>query len=108
LDATNSFGAYVASVAMVSVPLDLIFAGTAAAILLSVVIVDVPLVEVVLVVAEVVVLADFFLLPPQPAARTTIKASTAKPARDRSFGRCIFSPFVCGNLGTASQLTKSA
>ena len=73
---------------------DLNFAGTCAAIVLSVAGVEI-VVEVVL--ALVVVVAAFLLLPPQPAARTATRARTASPAADGVFKRCMLGPFVCGS-----------
>src|SRR5438094_225715 len=89
----------VASVATVSV-FDLNFAGTSAAILLSVAGVEI-VVEVVVVVALVVVVAAFLLLPPQPAARTTTRARTASPAADGVFIRFMLGPFLCGSWAPA-------
>src|SRR5436189_1737185 len=78
---TDSFGGYVGSVATVSVPLDLILAGTSAAILLS---------TPVLVVVAVVVLEAFFPPPPQPVATTAMSAPSIRtPASVFVWGRIV-------------------
>jgi hypothetical protein len=61
----NSFGAYVASEATVSVPLDLIAAGTRAATSVF------ALLDV-----ELVVVVELLLLLPQPAIAATVSAGT--------------------------------
>src|SRR5256714_14478756 len=87
----NSFGAYVASVAT-TIVFDLNFAGTSAAILLSVAGVVI-VVALVVVAAVVVVLEAFLPLPPQPAARATTRARNPSPATDGIFWRCMLGSF---------------
>ena len=77
LEPMNSFGAYVASAATVSVPFDLTFAGTSAAILLFAppALAGVALVVVLALVVVAVVELLPFLAPPHPVATTTTSAT---------------------------------
>src|SRR4029453_4019079 len=96
LAATNSFGGRGAPGARVSVPLDLMAAGTSVAIFAfaEVVVVD-----------GVVVVAALLLLPPQPAARTATRETSARLPSE-TFKRCIFDPFRCWEPGSNPDLAN--